>query len=110
MSGDVIPLWISKLEEEDLEFIRKFVLSSGSLKEMAREYGVSYPTIRLRLDRLIQTIQINNEDKQDAFISLVKQLALDDKIDYPTAKMLIAGYRESIKGVSQQETTNDDAL
>ena len=34
-------------------FIKKFLLASGSLKEVAGLYGVTYPTVRLRLDRLI---------------------------------------------------------
>ena len=63
MKEEDIPVWIMKLEEEDLEFIRKFVLASGSLKEMAKEYEVSYPTIRLRLDKLIQLIQMGNDNK-----------------------------------------------
>ena len=49
-----IPIWLADLEDEDAAFIKKFVLSSGSLKEVAALYGVSYPTVRLRLDRLIQ--------------------------------------------------------
>ena len=55
---DFIPDWLSALEDEDLVFVKKFLLASGSLKEMARQYGVTYPTVRLRLDRLIQKIQI----------------------------------------------------
>lgn len=50
---DALPSWMAGLEEEDAAFIKKFVLASGSLKEMAGLYGVSYPTVRLRLDRLI---------------------------------------------------------
>ena len=53
---DFIPDWLSALEDEDLVFVKKFLLASGSLKEMARQYGVTYPTVRLRLDRLIQKI------------------------------------------------------
>lgn len=72
MKEEDIPVWIMRLEE-DLEFIRKFILASGSLKEMAKEYGVSYPTIRLRLDKLIQLIQMSNDNKKDSYISLVKK-------------------------------------
>ena len=53
-----IPEWISQLEETDLAFIKNFILSSGSLKEIAGIYGVTYPTVRLRLDRLIQKIEM----------------------------------------------------
>ena len=56
MAVELVPEWMAGLEEEDLVFIKKFVLSSGSLKEVAGQYGVTYPTVRLRLDRLIQKI------------------------------------------------------
>ena len=49
-----VPEWILALEEEDVEFIKNFMLKSGSLKEIAKSYQVSYPTVRVRLDRLIQ--------------------------------------------------------
>ncbi|MFR2062807.1 MAG: DUF2089 family protein [Alistipes sp.] len=44
-------------------FILDFVKSSGSLKEMARKLGLSYPTVRNRLDDIIAQIQTieNNE-------------------------------------------------
>ena len=54
MTVEMLPEWMSGLDDEDLAFIKRFMLASGSLKEVARQYGVSYPTVRLRLDRLIQ--------------------------------------------------------
>ena len=33
-----LPAWMSEMDEEDLEFARKFLLSSGSLKEVAALY------------------------------------------------------------------------
>lgn len=47
---------IQELSEEDLEFVLRFVLASGSLKEMCGIYSVSYPTLRARLDRLIDRL------------------------------------------------------
>ena len=90
---ETIPGWIAALEEEDLTFIKKFVLASGSLKEVAALYGVSYPTVRLRLDRLIQKIQISETAEADPYVSLIKRLAVDDKLDFDTAKILIGEYR-----------------
>ena len=55
-----IPKWMKELEEEDLAFIRKFVLCLH-LKEMAEQYKVTYPTVRLRLDRLIQKIELGEK-------------------------------------------------
>ena len=48
---DLPPL--SRLDREDQDFVLKLVLSSGSLKELAGAYGVSYPTVRNRLDTLV---------------------------------------------------------
>ncbi len=97
MAISVIPDWMSELEEEDLSFIKRFLLSSGSLKEMASQYGVSYPTVRLRLDRLIQKIQMGEENNRDHFVSLVKRLALEERLDFDTAKLLIIAYKNSKK-------------
>ena len=90
-----MPVWMAELEDEDLTFIKKFLLASGSLKEMASLYGVSYPTVRLRLDRLIQKIQLTESAEADPYVSLVKRLAVDDKLDFDTAKLLITEYRRT---------------
>src|SRR5436305_11667677 len=44
------------LSRDDLDLITELVLRSGSLKDLADAYGVSYPTIRLRLDRVIERL------------------------------------------------------
>ena len=88
-----IPAWLADLEDEDLAFVKKFILASGSLKEIAALYGVSYPTVRLRLDRLIQKIRLSETAEADPYVSLVKRLAVDDKLDFDTAKILITEYR-----------------
>lgn len=89
-----IPVWMGELDEEDLAFVKKFLLSSGSLKEVAALYGVSYPTVRLRLDRLIRKIQLAESAEPDPYVSLIKRLAVDDKLDFDTAKLLITEYRK----------------
>jgi len=90
-----IPPWVAELEDEDLAFVKKFILASGSLKEVASVYGVSYPTVRLRLDRLIQKIRLSETAEADPYVSLVKRLAVDDKLDFDTAKILITEYRKT---------------
>ena len=90
-----LPAWMAELEDEDLVFIKRFILASGSLKEVAALYGVSYPTVRLRLDRLIQKIRLTEAAEADPYVSLVKRLAVDDKLDFDTAKILITEYRKT---------------
>ncbi|MEA5096612.1 hypothetical protein SDC9_57195 [bioreactor metagenome] len=94
MGVEVLPEWLNNLEEEDISFIKKFLLSSGSLKEVAAIYGVTYPTVRLRLDRLIQKIQISEDNAKEPYISLIKRMAVNEKIDFETAKILISEYKK----------------
>lgn len=98
MALQVIPEWMADLEDEDATFVKKFLLASGSLKEMARQYGVTYPTVRLRLDRLIQKIKLSEDTEKEPYIALIKQLALNDKLDFETAKLLISEYKKAKGG------------
>src|SRR5262245_31413405 len=48
---------LERLSADDREFVLRFLLASGSLKELAQGYGVSYPTIRARLDKLLERLR-----------------------------------------------------
>ena len=95
MAIELLPDWMTGLEEEDVSFIKKFILASGSLKEVAAQYGVTYPTVRLRLDRLIQKIRIGEDTAADPYIATIKRLVVKDKLDFDTAKLLIAEYKRT---------------
>lgn len=95
MALQVVPEWIMNLEDEDVAFMKKFLLASGSLKEMAKQYSVTYPTVRLRLDKLIQKIRIGDSTESDPYIAMVKRLAINDKLDFDTAKILISEYKKT---------------
>lgn len=97
MAIEVIPEWMINLDDEDVSFIKRFLLASGSLKELATQYSVTYPTVRLKLDRLIQKIQISEESASEPYIALIKRLAVNEKLDLDTAKLLIGEYKKSKK-------------
>jgi len=94
MEIDKIPQWILALEQEDATFLKNFVLKSGSLKEIAKLYEVSYPTVRLRLDKLIQKIEMNDRQEEEPFQTFIKGLAVDSRIDLETAKIIIEKYKQ----------------
>lgn len=48
---------LARLSAEEQDFVLKFVKSSGSLKEMAKELDLSYPSVRNLLDEIIETIK-----------------------------------------------------
>lgn len=97
MPINIVPEWMTNLDDEDVSFIKKFLLASGSLKELANIYSVTYPTVRLRLDRLIQKIHISEQSSSEPYVALIKQLAVNEKIDFETAKLLISEYKKNKK-------------
>ena len=94
MELDKIPQWFLALETEDAAFLKNFVLKSGSLKEIAKLYSVSYPTVRLRLDKLIQKITLSEQKQEEPFPAFIKELAVDSRIDLETAKLIIEKYQQ----------------
>jgi hypothetical protein len=87
--------WLDALEDEDLAFVKRFLLASGSLKEVAENYGVSYPTVRLRLDRVIQKVRIlDDATAGDDHERQMRALAADGKFDTHTLKALLKSYKD----------------
>lgn len=88
--------WLDYLADEDLAFIKRFVLASGSLKALAQSYDISYPTVRLRLDRLIEKIKIvDSQQEMSEFERIARALYADGKLDMHTLKVLLAAHQES---------------
>ena len=104
-----LPDWLADLDEEDLQFIRRLVLGSGSLKALAEAYGVSYPTVRARLDRLIAKVKAAEDaSPSDPFRRRIAILVADGRLAPSAARELMRAHaqtvRESEKGgkVSEQ--------
>ena len=66
---------LGQLAAEDLDLITELVLKSGSIKDLATAYDVSYPTIRARLDRVIERLRAAlNGQKPDPLSDLLATL------------------------------------
>ncbi|KRL36657.1 DUF2089 family protein [Liquorilactobacillus uvarum] len=89
--------WFITLEPEDQEFIKQLVMASGSLKQLAKIYAVSYPTVRLRLNKIIQKIGLHDQQGDDVFVTKVMQMVIDEKVSLAIAKELIQVYKEEKK-------------
>jgi hypothetical protein len=92
------PAWLEALNDEDLQFLKRFLLSSGSLKALADSYGISYPTIRARLDRLIAKVEAAEDPKaSDTFERKLRILVADAALPVAVAKELLNAHRDSLK-------------
>ena len=89
-----LPAWLDALDEEDQQFLKRFVLSSGSLKALCDEYGVSYPTLRARLDRLIAKVNAAEDPKVvDSFQRKLHVLVAEGKISAALGRELWKAHR-----------------
>ena len=95
----MLPEWAKNLDDEDLVFIKRFLLSSGSLKEIAKQYQVTYPTVRIRLNKLIEKIKLADSNVDDPYIALIKKLVINEQLEFDAAKLLINEYKK-MKGDS----------
>jgi hypothetical protein len=91
--------WTNLLSDEDLAFLKRFILASGSLKDLAAAYGISYPTVRLRLDRLIEKIKLlDGQENISEFERVLRSEYADGKLDMETFKKLLAAHKiETLK-------------
>ena len=49
---------LAQLSADDQVFISAFVISHGSIKDMEKLFGISYPTVKARLDRLAEKLRM----------------------------------------------------
>lgn len=90
--------WLEALDEEDAAFLRRFLLASGSLKDLAEEYGVSYPTIRGRLDRLIAKVKAVEDPRlSDPLRRELSVLVQEGEIRAETARRILKAHAQSRK-------------
>lgn len=86
------------LAEDDLDFIVQFVMNSGSLKDMAQLYQVSYPTIRASLDRVIGNLrQSLNGAPPDPMTELLAELVERGEIKVGAAKSIREAHRKVLQ-------------
>jgi hypothetical protein len=103
--------WIDRMSDEDLSFIKRFVLASGSLKAIADVYGISYPTVRLRLDRLIERIKIYDSEKiTSEFERVLRAQYADGRIDLATLKTLLDAHKKELEARDEPLSTPVDDL
>lgn len=89
--------WLTQLSDEDASFIKRFVLASGSLKELAKAYGITYPTVRLRLDRLIDKVKVlDNQEIVSEFERTLRAHYAEGKITMDTLKALLAAHQDEL--------------
>lgn len=64
--GEYHPSPLGSLTEEQLKFAQTFILSRGNIKEVESRLGISYPTVRNKLDEVIKALSDKNSSTMSA--------------------------------------------
>jgi hypothetical protein len=65
---------LARLDMEDQIFVTAFVRSHGSIKEMERIFGVSYPTIKSRLNRIAGSLEFVETNPMPSKAEILERL------------------------------------
>lgn len=94
MEGTFEASRFSQLSREQLEFVETFLKSRGNIKEVERELGISYPTVRGRLDAVLESLGYRVEPAAAEESSRAKQ----------------AKRKEILDALNRGEISSEDAL
>src|SRR5277367_3732441 len=75
IEGTFAPPQLARLPADDQVFIAAFVRSHGSIKEMEQVFGVSYPTIKARLNRIAASLEFVDTSPAPAKGEVLDRLA-----------------------------------
>lgn len=73
IEGNFVQDKFSSLSDEEKEFIELFVMKRGSIKEIEKELGISYPTVRNKLDQVIAALG-HKVEKDNSKMEILKML------------------------------------
>lgn len=81
IEGDFQPCEFCRLPEEDLEFVKVFIKCRGNIKDVEKELGISYPTVRGKLDAVIRSLGFEVSVKETLQEKEIKEAAKNDILD-----------------------------
>lgn len=85
IEGRFAPPDLARLSADDQVFVTAFVRSHGSIKEMERIFGVSYPTIKARLNRIaanLAFVEVNPTPSRSEILARLRrgELTADEAV------------------------------
>ena len=88
-----------RLDREQLALLESFLRARGNLKEMERELGISYPTVRARVDALVRALDLADGPAADESDDPSEEPATDEA----------EGRREILERLARREMSAEDA-
>jgi len=77
INGHYQPDFFSRLEPNDFDFILLFIRSKGNIREMERELGISYWSIRSKLNEIVESLGIGQDESTSDVVANERQIVLE---------------------------------
>jgi hypothetical protein len=90
-----------RLSREQLALLESFLRARGNLKEMERELGISYPTVRGRVDALVRALGLGDGDGEAA-VEDDLEMEVPPAVESPAA-LVAEGRRAILERLSRGE-------
>ena len=90
-----------RLSREQLSLLESFLRSRGNLKEMERELGISYPTVRGRVDALVRALGLSDGEAEPMDVEPMEEPASETDI--------VAERRSILERLARRELSADEA-
>lgn len=81
IEGDFQPCEFCRLPEEDLDFVKVFIKCRGNIKDVEKDLGISYPTVRGKLDSVIRGLGLEVLSKENAQENEMRETARKEILD-----------------------------
>jgi len=75
IEGAFEPPQLARLSAEDQIFVAAFLRSHGSIKEMEQVFGVSYPTVKARLNRIAASLDFIDVNPRPSRSEVLERLS-----------------------------------
>ncbi|MBC7959767.1 MAG: DUF2089 domain-containing protein [Vallitaleaceae bacterium] len=81
IEGDFQPCEFCRLPEDELDFIKVFIKCRGNIKDVEKELGISYPTVRGKLDSVIRSLGFDVNIKEQAAEKELKESSKNEILE-----------------------------
>jgi hypothetical protein len=98
-----------RLDREQLGLLESFLRSRGNLKEMERELGISYPTVRGRVDALVRTLGFGDAPLDDVDFDEDAEAEVDSEDQARGAESAAADRRDILERLARKEIGAEEA-
>jgi hypothetical protein len=97
-----------RLTREQMQVLESFLRSRGNLRDMERELGISYPTVRARVEALVRSLGFGPRDEPDGAAAAAVEATLATEAA-ATAGSIAAGRRDVLERLSRHELSAEEA-